>query len=660
MLYLPIIVSLFTIAFVCFLIKSIQKSSAGSPRLEEISRAIREGARAFLRREFRIMLPVFFLLSLLLGIISRGFLAPFIFLIGAGFSFLAGFIGMTVSTGTNARVANAAQYSFPKSFQLAFSGGEVMGFLVVGLGLLGVTLVWLFFKDTLLLLSFAFGASLTGLFMRVGGGIFTKSADIGADLVGKLEKEIPEDDPRNPAVIADAVGDNVGDIAGMGSDLFESYVASIIAAMIIGLPLFGLKGLFLPLILASAGILSSILGSFFIKVSSKLNQTEFLTQTQQIRKAMERGIILSNILMIISAYFLISRFFGNINLFWAYLSGLIVGLLINKVTEYYTSEKRKPVLRIVKASKSGPSPVIVEGLAVGMESAFLPVIGVAIATVSAFYFAGFYGIAVAALGILGILGINLSTDCYGPIADNAAGISQMAGLEKTVRQRTEALDTVGNTTAATGKGFAMGSAALVALAWLSTYFSLSNLQVASLLDSKVIAGLFIGAALPFLFSSLLMKAVGKGALEVVEEVRRQFREISGLMEGTTKPEYGKCVDLTTKRALKEMLLPGILVVLVPLLVAAFLGLEALVGVLAGSLISGFLLALFMANSGGAWDNAKKYIEAGHLGGKGSEAHKSSVIGDTVGDPLKDTAGPSLNILIKLVGLVALMLLPLFL
>jgi len=660
MLYLSIIVSLFTIVFVIFLIRKINQASSGSEKMVKISQAIRKGAGAFLKREFKIMALVFVLIAFLLGLMTRSFSAAFVFLIGAGVSSIAGFIGMMISTRANSRVANAARTNFPKSFQIAFSGGKVMGFLVVGLGLLGISVIWLFCKDTQLLLRYAFGASLVALFMRVGGGIFTKSADVGADLVGKVEKGIPEDDHRNPAVIADNVGDNVGDIAGMGSDLFESYVSAIIAAIVIGVVAFGEKGLFLPLILASAGILSSIIGSFFVKISKDLQKKPFPEQTEQIRKAMGKGVIAANVLMAVAAYFIISNLFGEIGLFWALLAGLGVGFLIGKSTEYYTSAEKKPVQDIAKASQIGASTVIIEGLAVGMKSVALPVLGVAIATLLAYYFGGLYGIAIASVGILAVLGINLSTDCYGPIVDNAAGISEMAGLEQEVRQRTESLDAVGNTTAATGKGFAIGSAALVALAWLSTYFEVANLQIISLLDSKVIAGLFIGAGLSFLFCSLSLKAVGRGAQEVVKEVRRQFREIPGIMEEQAEPDYGSCVDLITKKSLKEMIFPGILVILVPILAGIILGVEALGGVLAGSLITGFLLALFMANAGGAWDNAKKFIEAGNLGGKGSEAHKAAVIGDTVGDPFKDTAGPSLNILIKLVGIISLIFLPFFL
>ena len=660
MFYFPVIVSIFTIVFSIFLIRQIKKAPTGFGKMVEICKNIQEGARAFLRREFKTMIVILILVALALGFISQQVLAALFFLIGAGVSSLAGFIGMMVSTQANVRTANAARSSFLESFRIAFFGGQVMGFLVVGLGLLGVSVLYLLFRDAYLLINYAFGASLVALFLRVGGGIFTKSADVGADLVGKVEKGIPEDDPRNPAVIADQVGDNVGDIAGMGADLFESYVSAIIAAMILGLVAFGTKGLFLPLLLASAGILSSIIGSFFVKISSKFSASEFLEQTTEIRRAMERGMIVANLLMIAASYFIISNLFDEIEVFYALLAGLVVGFLIGKVTEYYTSAEKPPVLNIAKTAQSGVPAVIIEGLSVGMKSLVLPAIGIAAAMILAYHFAGLYGIAIASVGILGVLGISLSTDCYGPIADNAAGISQMAGLEKEARQRTEALDVVGNTTAATGKGFAMGSAALAALAWLVTFFEIAQVENISLLSPTVIAGLFIGAMLSFWFCSLAMKAVSNGALEVVKEVRRQFKEIPGLMDGTAKPDYGLCVDLTTKKALKTMIAPGILVVAVPILTGIILGLESLGGVMAGSLITGFLLALMMANAGGAWDNAKKYIEAGNLGGKGSETHKAAVIGDTIGDPFKDTAGPSLNILIKLVGLVALISLPLFL
>ncbi|MFH1841183.1 MAG: sodium-translocating pyrophosphatase [Candidatus Nealsonbacteria bacterium] len=659
MLYIPIIVSLLALVFTFFLTRSISKVPQGTGKIVEVARAIREGAAAFLRREFKVMLIIFALVALALGIITGNFFESLTFLVGAGISCLAGFFGMMVSTRANSRTANMAKTSFPKSFKVAFLGGEVMGFLVVGLGLLGVTVIWLLFKDTNLLISYAFGSSLVALFLRVGGGIYTKSADVGADLVGKVERDIPEDDPRNPAVIADNVGDNVGDIAGMGSDLFESYVSAIIAAMVIGVVTFGTKGLFLPLILASAGILSSILGSFFVRLPNNLEKANFEKQTSEIRKAMEKGVIVANILMVVAALLIVWRGFNDLSLFYALLVGLAVGFLIGKVTEYYTSENKKPVQTIAKSAQSGASPVIIEGFATGIQSSIIPAFGIAIATILAYYFGGLYGIAIASVGILGVLGINLSSDCYGPIADNAAGISEMAGLPPEARQKTEALDAVGNTTAATGKGFAIGSAALAALAWLAVFFQVAKIEVVSISDPNVIAGLFIGAALSFWFCALTMKAVGKGALEVVKEVRRQFKEIPGLAKGKGKADYGRCVDLITKRALKEMIVPGVLVVLVPVLIGIILGVEALAGLLAGALVTGFLLALTMANSGGAWDNAKKYIEAGNFGGKGSEAHKAAVVGDTVGDPFKDTSGPSLNILIKLLGKVALLFLPLF-
>jgi len=604
----PIIVSIFSLIFAYFLIQKIKKAQDGTSKLVEIGSAIQQGAKAFLKREFKVMSVIFVLISIALWLISRNFMEGLTFLIGAGVSSIAGYIGMMISTKANVKTAQAARADFPKSFKMAFLGGEVMGFLVVGLGLLGIAIIWLLSNDTQLLISYAFGSSLVALFLRVGGGIFTKSADVGADLVGKVEKDIPEDDPRNPAVIADQVGDNVGDIAGMGSDLFESYVSAIIAAMVIGVISFGTQGLFLPLVLASAGILSSILGSFFVKLSKKLEKAEFSQQTSEVRKAMERGVIVANVLMVVSSFFIIWKMFSSLSLFYALLVGLLVGFFIGKITEYYTSERKKPVQSIAIAAKSGASPVIIEGLALGIQSAILPTVAIALATVLAYYFGGLYGIAIASVGILGVLGINLSSDCYGPIADNAAGISEMAGLPPEVRQKTEALDAVGNSTAAVGKGFAIGSAALASLAWIAAFFQAAQLKVVSITDPKVIAGLFIGGALSFLFCSLTMKAVGKGALEIVKEVRRQFKEIKGLAEGTAKADYSRCVDLTTKRALKEIIAPSLLVILVPLIVGLTLGVEALGGLLAGSLITGFLLALTMANAGGAWDNAKNILK----------------------------------------------------
>jgi len=646
--------------FVFYLIKEIQKIKPGTEKMQEIASAIKEGAKAFLKREFKSMAIVFILVAVILGILNKSITAPILFLMGAITSSIAGFVGMMNSTTANVKTANKARKSFSESFKVAMKGGEVMGFLVVGLGLLGVLIFWLIFKNPTLLINYAFGASFVALFMRVGGGIFTKSADIGADLVGKTELEIPEDDPRNPAVIADNVGDNVGDTAGMGADLFESYVSSIIAAMVIGAFVLGPKGVIFPLILAATGILASILGSFLVSVPKKFAQKEFTEQTEKVRKAMERGILAANVLMIIGALLAAKFLMNDLRLFLVILAGLVAGFIIGKTTEYYTSEKRKPTLEIAKATQTGIPNVILEGLIVGMKSAVLPVLAVGVTIVIAYYLAGLYGIALASIGMLGVLGINLSTDCYGPIADNAAGIAEMSDLEPEVRQKVEALDAVGNSTAATGKGFAIGAAALAALAWLATFSQQSGLDIINLLNPKVLAGIFIGAVLPFLFSALAMKGVNQGALEIVNEVRRQFKEKKGLLEGKVKADYKACVDIATKRALKEMIYPGVLVVVIPIIIGVTLGKEAVAGTLVGALSCGFLLALLMANSGAAWDNAKKYIEAGNFGGKGSLQHKAAVVGDTIGDPFKDTAGPSLNILIKLISVVSLIALPLFL
>ena len=648
------------LAFVIYFARAIQKSKIGTEKMKTIAFAIKQGAKTFLEREFKAMLLVFFLVAILLALIEKSIIPPILFLIGATISSFAGFSGMMNATSSNVRTANMARESFAKSFKIAIMGGSVMGFLVVSLGLLGVLVLWLIFRSPSLLINYAFGASFVALFMRVGGGIFTKSADIGADLVGKTELNIPEDDPRNPAVIADNVGDNVGDTAGMGADLFESYVSSIIAAMAIGAMILGLKGITFPLYLAAIGIFSSLIGSLFVSIPKKFEKKGFIEQTQKVRKAMERGIVIANLLMILGAFLGAQFLVGDIRLFWTILVGLAAGFTIGKTTEYYTSEKRKPTLQIARATRVGTPNVILEGLIVGMKSTVLPVLAVAIAIVLAYWLSGLYGIALAAVGMLGVLGINLSTDCYGPIADNAAGIAEMAELEPEVRERAEALDAVGNSTAATGKGFAIGAAALTALAWLATFSQQSQLTVINLLNSKVLAGIFLGAVLPFIFSALAMKGVNQGALEIVNEVRRQFKEKKGLLEGKEQADYKKCIDIATRRALKEMILPGVLVVLVPIIVGVTLGKAAVAGTLVGALSSGFLLALLMANSGAAWDNAKKYIEAGNLGGKGSLHHKSAIVGDTIGDPFKDTAGPSLNILIKLISVVSLIALPLFL
>ncbi len=652
--------SLTAIGYAFYLINKIKKSSSGEEKMVEIAEAIREGAKAFLKREFKTMAVVLLLIAIGIWLVTKNPFQLITFFLGSLFSSLAGYLGMMISTQANVKTTEASRNNFAKGFQIAFASGQVMGFLVVGLGLLGVSLIWILTQNPDFLVSFAFGASITALFLRVGGGIFTKSADIGADLVGKIEVGIPEDDPRNPAVISDQVGDNVGDIAGMGSDLFESYVDAIVSSSLIGLVLFGVKGVFLPLILAGAGILSSILGSFFAKLSKGLEDASFTSQVAGVEKAMGKGILVANILMVIFAFFIIKKIFVQLNLFWCFLIGLLIGLLIGKATEYYTSGEKKPVINIAHASQFGAPVLLLEGMATAIESIILPILGVAAGMVLVYSMGGLYGIAIAGLGILAVLGINLSTDCYGPIADNSAGIAEMSGLPPEVRQRTEALDAVGNTTAASGKGFAIGSAALVALAWLSAFLQRANLKTVSLSDPRVLASLFLGAMVAFLFPSLLIRGVGRGALETVKEVRRQFNEIAGLKEGKGRPDYGRCVDLVTKISLREMILPGFLIILIPILVGRFFGAEGLAGFLASSLIVGFPVALMMANAGGAWDNAKKYIEAGNFGGKGSSAHKASVIGDTVGDPLKDTAGPAINILIKLIGKVAILSLPLIL
>lgn len=653
------------LGFVGFLTHTILRESEGTDKMRQLSQAVRQGAMAFLRREF-ITLGIF---TAVVVVILSLFIPPkpwvgLAYLLGTLTSSLAGFLGMNIATKANARTANAAIGSWAKALRIAFSSGAVMGFSVVGIGLLGLTGISLVFEDPHVWLGFAFGASAVALFLRVGGGIFTKSADVGADLVGKVEKGIPEDDPRNPAVIADQVGDNVGDIAGMGSDLYESYVSALAAAMVLGIIAFQTKGMMLPLLLGAIGIGASIIGALLVRPQEF--KGSFKEQVRKAHAIMNRGVYVSNGVMIVAGYFLITRFMGGEGfwgdgqrIFYALIAGLICGFLIGKVTEYFTSE-HKPVLDIAKASESGPAINIIQGLSTGMLSTVIPVILIAATTMGAFFFAGLLGIAIAAMGMLINLGMLLSMDCYGPIADNAAGIAEMAGLGKEVRERTEALDAVGNTTAALGKGFAISSAALASLAWLATYLEVAHISVASITDVNVIVGLFIGTMMTFLFCSLTMRGVSDGAFEIVKEVRRQFREIKGLMEGKASPDYVSCVNIAATRALKSMLLPGILVIVVPLIIGFTLGTAAVAGLLVGALTSGLLVAIMMANAGGAWDNAKKHIEAGFFGGKGSEAHKAAVIGDTVGDPFKDCSGPSLNILIKLIGKIAVIFAPLFL
>jgi K(+)-stimulated pyrophosphate-energized sodium pump len=653
--------------FVVYLVLTILRESQGTEKMKEISLAIRQGAMAFLRREF-ITLSIF---TVVVFIILAIFIdpTPFVaiaYLAGTITSALAGWLGMNIATASNARTANAAMNSWARGLKIAFSSGAVMGFCVVGLGLLGLSVIaFIWPEDSHVWLGFAFGASSVALFLRAGGGIFTKSADVGADLVGKVEAGIPEDDPRNPAVIADNVGDNVGDVAGMGSDLYESYVSAIAASMVLGvvsLELGSVNGLFMPLILAAAGIICSIIGALCVRPKELAGGT-FEQQVHKAHATMNTGVYVSNILMIIASFFIIWGFTGGLNLFWSLLSGLLAGFLISLATEYFTSPDRGPTKKIAKAAESGAAVTIIEGLSQGMLSTIMPVILVVLGTVAAYLFGGLLGIGIAAMGMLVNLGMLLAMDCYGPIADNSAGIAEMAGLGKDVRERCEALDAVGNTTAALGKGFAIASAALASLAWLATYFEVVSLEggIASLTNVAVISGIMVGGMLTFIFSALAMMGVGNGGFAIVNEVRRQFREIPGLLAGEegVKPDYVKCVDIATKISLKSMIIPGILVIVVPLLLGFTLGPKAVAGLLIGSLVTGFLMAVMMANAGGAWDNAKKYIEAGHLGGKGSEAHKAAVTGDTVGDPFKDTAGPSLNILIKLVGKVAVIFGPVF-
>lgn len=644
--------------YVGFLMARLGRVPKGTERMIDIADSVHEGAMAFLRREYATLAIVLAVIAILLGAFIHP-LESVTFIIGAAISALAAWLGMSVSTASNVRACNIASESFPRAFQVAISSGAVMGMCTVGMGVIGIVIIYLITPDLRLLVAYAFGSSLTALFLRCGGGIYTKSADVGADLVGKVEAGIPEDDPRNPATIADCVGDNVGDIAGMGSDLFESYVSAIIAAMFLGAMLTP-KHLLIPLMLAGVGIFCSIIGALSIRVAEGTAEETFEQQTERIHKSMNMGIVIANGLMVVASYFVITKFLGEIGVFWALLAGLLSGMIIGWSTIYYTDAKYGPVSGIARATETGASTAIIEGLAQGMFSTMVPVLAITVAMVVAYYTAGLYGIAIAGVGILGVLGVNLSCDCYGPIVDNAAGIAEMCEMDEIVRTRCDALDAVGNTTAAMGKGFAIGSAALASLAWLAAYYQAARLEVISITHPKVMAGLFIGGLMVFLFSALTMRAVGRGGHAIVEEVRRQWREIPGLMEGTAKPDSARCVDITTRGALKSMRLPGLLSVIVPAGVGLTLGLEALGALLASALACGLLMALFMANAGGAWDNAKKYIEAGHMGGKGSDSHKAAVIADTLGDPFKDTSGPSLNILIKIVGKVALIMVPVLL
>ena len=653
LIYFAPVLGICALLFAFYLTKKVGKQDAGTDRMKEIAAFIHEGARAFLTAEYKILVFFVAVLFVLIGIGFGNWVTAVCFLVGALFSTAAGYIGMNVATKANVRTAAAAKDSgMNKALSIAFSGGAVMGMCVVGFGLFGAGVVYILTKNPDVLSGFSLGASSIALFARVGGGIYTKAADVGADLVGKVEAGIPEDDPRNPAVIADNVGDNVGDVAGMGADLFESYVGSLVSAITLGVVYAKESGAIFPLVIAALGVLASVIGCFFVKGDENSSP----------HKALKYGSYSAAIVVMIGSLILSKMFFNGFKEAIAIIFGLVVGLLIGVITEIYTSGDYRFVKKIAQQSETGPATTVISGIAVGMQSTAVPIILIAIGIIGAYSFSGLYGIALAAVGMLSTTGITVAVDAYGPIADNAGGIAEMSGLPSEVRNITDKLDAVGNTTAAMGKGFAIGSAALTALALFVSYAQAVGLfeEGINLLDYKVIVGMFVGGMLPFLFSAFTMDSVSKAAYKMIEEVRRQFKTIPGILEGKGKPDYKSCVAISTQAALKEMLLPGVMAVLAPVFIGVVLGPDALGGLLGGALVTGVMLAIFMSNSGGAWDNAKKYIEDGHHGGKGSEAHRAAVVGDTVGDPFKDTSGPSINILIKLMTIVSLVFAPLFL